>query len=109
MSAYYVFSPDKNKASVQVLVDHADVWHVGKESVDMRIDRRQFARVQAYFSECAIVIQDMEAHVQAAEAKMFPTKKAEQSEWIKAVIQAALPNVSQFHFGRLWFYRAYQV
>lgn len=87
-------SPDKNKVTVQVLRDHSDVWHIGKESIDMRVSRKAFVRVQTYFSECTVIIEDLEAHVQAAEAMMFPQKKAEQEAWLQAVVQAVMPKVS---------------
>lgn len=76
-----------------MLRDHSDVWHVGKESIDMRISRKAFARVQGYFPECAVIVEDLEAHVQAAEARMFPQKKAEQEAWLQAVVQAIGPKV----------------
>lgn len=87
-------SPDKNKATVQVLQDHTDVWHIGKESIDMRIHKNAFAHVQRFFPECSVIIEDVEAHVQAAEQKMFPKKKVEQEAWLQAVVQAMLPKVS---------------
>lgn len=89
----YTCSPDKNKATVQILRDHSDVWHTGKESIDVRIARKTFARVQEYFPECSIMVEDLEAHVQAAEARMFPQKKAEQEAWLQAVVQSVIPKV----------------
>lgn len=62
----------------------------------MRISRSAFARVQQYFSECIVIVSDLEAHVQAAERKMFPRKKAEQEAWLQAVVQAMLPKVCVF-------------
>lgn len=84
--------PDKNKVTVQVLRDHTDVWHIGKESIDMRVSRNAFARVQTYFPECTVIIEDLEAHVQAAETMMFPQKKAEQEAWLQEVVKALLPK-----------------
>ena len=59
----------------------------------MRISRSAYARVQSYFPECSVVVEDLEAHVQAAELQMFPQKKAEQEEWLKVVVQAMMPKV----------------
>ncbi len=59
----------------------------------MRIARKTFARVQEYFPECSIMVEDLEAHVQAAEARMFPQKKAEQEAWLQAVVQSVIPKV----------------
>ena len=59
----------------------------------MRVSRKTFARVQEYFPECTVIIEDLEAHVQAAEALMFPQKKAEQEAWLQAVVQAVMPKV----------------
>ena len=86
-------SPDKNKPTVQVLQQHSDVWHTGKESIDMRIKGSAYARVQDYFPECSIVVEDLEAHVQAAESQMFPQKKEEQNAWLQSVVEAVLPQV----------------
>lgn len=76
-----------------MLRDHSDVWHVGKESIDMRVRKSVFARVQRYFPECVVQVSDLEAHMQEAEKAMFPRKKAEQEAWEKAVVQAMLPKV----------------
>lgn len=83
-----------------MLQEHSDVWHVGKESVDMRISRKAFAHVQSYFPECTVMIDDLEAHVQAAEANMFPQKKAEQEAWLQTVVRAILPKVSEKNWCR---------
>ena len=69
------------------------MWHVGKESIDMRIKGSAYARVQDYFPECSIVVQDLEAHVQAAEAQMFPQKTDKQDAWLQSVVEAVLPKV----------------
>lgn len=60
----------------------------------MRIHKNAFAHVQRFFPECSVIIEDVEAHVQAAEQKMFPKKKVEQEAWLQAVVQAMLPKVS---------------
>ncbi len=60
----------------------------------MRIQGSAYARVQDYFPECSVVVQDLEAHVQSAEAKMFPQKKAQQEAWLQEVVKAVLPQVS---------------
>ena len=61
----------------------------------MRVNKHAYARVQDYFPECAIVVEDLEAHVQSAESKMFPKKKVEQEAWLQTVVQAVLPKVSE--------------
>lgn len=60
----------------------------------MRISRKAFARVQSYFPECTVIIDDVEAHVQVAEARMFPQQKVEQEAWLQEVVRAVLPKVS---------------
>lgn len=90
----FFHSPDKNKPTVQILQSYSDVWYVGRESVDVRLKKQAFVRVKDYFPECSIIIEDLEASVQAAEVKMFPKKKAEQDAWTKIVVQSVLPNVS---------------
>ena len=90
----YFHSPDKNKPTVRILQGHSDVWHIGKESVDMRLKKPVFVRVQKYFPECSIIVEDLEATVQEAEEKMFPRKKDDQDAWMKTVVQSVLPNVS---------------
>lgn len=90
----FTHSPDKNKPTVQTLQAFSDVWHYGKESVDVRLKKSAFARVQKYFPECSIIVDNLEVHVQAAEVKMFPRKKTEQNAWMRTVVQSVLPNVS---------------
>ncbi len=60
----------------------------------MRVKESAYARVESYFPECSVVVEDLEAHVQSAESKMFPQKKAEQEAWLETVVQAVLPKVS---------------
>ena len=89
----HTLSPNREKATVQVLRDHSDVWSMGKESIDMRVNRQAYARVQEYFPECTVLIADLEAHVQAAEQQMFPKKAKEQEAWIQSVVEAVVPGV----------------
>ena len=88
-----MISPDRNKATVQVLMSHSDVWSHGKDSVDLRIKANAFSRVQRYFPECTVLVSNLEAHVQEAENLMFPMKKAEEEAWLEAVAQEAFPKV----------------
>ena len=62
--------------------------------MDLRIARKTFARVQSYFPHCNVIVQDLEATVQEAEAQMFPKRTREQDAWMKTVIQSVLPDVS---------------
>ena len=59
----------------------------------MRLKYHAFLRVQKYFPECSILVEDLEASVQAAEEKMLPRKKEEQDAWMRTVVQSVLPNV----------------
>ena len=86
-------SPDRNKATVQVLMSHSDVWRLGRDSVDLRIKSSAFSRVQRFFPECNVVVSNLEAHVQEAEALMFPMRKADEEAWMAAVAQEAFPKV----------------
>lgn len=72
---------------------HSDVWNLGKDSVDLRIRANSFSRVQHFFPECTVRVSNLEAHVQEAEALMFPMKKADEEAWINAVAQEAFPKV----------------
>ena len=60
----------------------------------MRLKKSTFARVQTYFPECYVIVEDLEAHVKAAEAQMFPARKTEQDAWLQTVVQALYPKVS---------------
>lgn len=86
----YVFfffrSPDRTKATVQVLMKHSDVLHIGQENVELRIKRHNYMSVQRYFPECDVVIKDFEAHMQEAEAEMFPQQREDEEVWMQAVI-----------------------
>ena len=83
----FVFhSPDRTKATVQVLMKHSDVLHMGQENVDLRIKRHNYMSVQRYFPECDVVIKDFEAHMQEAEAQMFPQQREDEEVWMQAVI-----------------------
>ena len=83
----FVFhSPDRTKATVQVLMKHSDVLHMGQENVDLRIKRHNYMSVQRYFPECDVVIKDFEAHMQEAEAEMFPQQREDEEVWMQAVI-----------------------
>ena len=74
-------------------MSHSDVWKLGKDSVDLRIKASAFSRVQRFFPECNVVVSDLEAHVQEAEALMFPMRKADEEAWMAAVAQEAFPKV----------------
>lgn len=84
--------PDRNKATVQVLMAHSDVWNLGKDNVDLRIKSSAFARVQRFFPECNVIVSNLEAHVQEAESLMFPMRKADEQAWMAAVAQEAFPK-----------------
>ena len=75
-------------------MSHADVWNLGKDSVDLRIKASAFSRVQRYFPECTVLVSNLEAHVQEAEMLMFPMKKADEEAWMTAVAQEAFPKVN---------------
>ncbi len=72
------------------------MWHVGHETVDLRVDKRLFARVQRYFPECHIVVSNVETFVQEAEAQMFPQEMAKEQAWEEEVIAQTMPKVSEF-------------
>lgn len=80
-----MYSRDHNKATVQVLMGHSDVWNLGKDDVDLRLKASAFSRIQNYFPECSVIVSDLEAHVQEAENRMFPVRKADQeAEMVRA-------------------------
>ena len=81
---------DKRKASVKLLQKNTDLWHVGEQSIDLRMSRRTFAAVQNYVPECYVLIENVEAHVQMAEAQMFPAKMQEEETWAQQVLQDVL-------------------
>jgi hypothetical protein len=74
-------------------MSHSDVWKLGKDSVDLRIKASAFSRVQRFFPNCNVVVSNLEAHVQEAEALMFPMRKADEEAWMAAVAQEAFPKV----------------
>lgn len=73
-----------------MLQQHTDEWHVGEQSIDLRMSRRVFAAVQKYVPECHVLIADVEAHVQMAEAQMFPARVQEEEQWAQAVLEDLL-------------------
>jgi len=89
-----IFSPDRSKTTVQVLIKHADVLHMGQESVDLRLNKDTFTSVQRYFPECDIVVDNFEAYMQEAERQMFPQQRTEEEAWMQAVVQEMVPSVS---------------
>ena len=90
----HTHSPDKNKPTVKVLRAHADVWRTGKEDVDVRVNKKTFARVQNYFPECTVLVANVEEYMQEAEAQMFPEAMAEEQAWVQEVMKETLPKVS---------------
>ena len=72
---------------MQVLERHSDVWGRGSESIDLRIRRAAYQKVSKYFPECSVVVEDVEALVQASEHRMFPARKADEDAWTKAVVE----------------------
>ena len=96
-------SPDKNKGTVKVLQAHSDIWKLGKESIDLRVNRQKFARVQNYFPECSVIVENLESYMQEAEAQMFPANQAEEQAWVQSVIEETIPRVSyQLNHTILW-------
>ena len=92
-----VNSMDKRKATVQLLSENSDKWHVGEQSIDLRMSRRTFAAVQKYVPECFVLIQNVEAHVQMAEAQMFPVRRQQKEAWAQNWEKAHL------HESKTWF------
>lgn len=72
---------------MQVLERHSDVWRRGRESIDLRIRRAAYQKVSWYFPECSVIVENLEAHVQASELQMFPARKADEDAWTKAVVE----------------------
>lgn len=89
-----IFSPDRSKTTVQVLIKHADVLHLGQESVDLRLNKETFTSVQRYFPECEVIVDNFEAYMQEAERQMFPQQRTEEEAWMQAVVQETVPSVS---------------
>ena len=83
---FTVNSMDKRKATVQLLSENSDKWHVGEQSIDLRMSRRTFAAVQKYVPECFVLVQNVEAHVQMAEAQMFPVRRHQEEAWAQEVL-----------------------
>ncbi|XP_064391731.1 carboxypeptidase O-like isoform X2 [Halichondria panicea] len=82
--------PDKKKATIQTLQAHSDVWHVGKDTIDVRLSKKTFARVQNYFPKCHIVVANVESFVQQAEVQMF--RMAEEQAWVQEVMAETIPK-----------------
>ena len=83
-------STDKLKGTIQLLKQNTDLWHVGQDTVDLRMSRRTFARVQQYVPECRVLIDNVEEHVQQAEAQMFPARLQEEEVWAQSVLESVL-------------------
>ena len=77
---------NKWKSTIQLLSKNSDQWHVGENSIDLRMSQKIFATVQHFVPECSVVVQDLEAHVQAAEAQMFPRRRVEEEAWAQEVL-----------------------
>jgi murein tripeptide amidase MpaA len=73
-----------------LLQQNTDLWHVGQDTVDLRMSRRTFARVQQYVPECRVLIDNVEEHVQQAEAQMFPARLQEEEAWAQSVLESVL-------------------
>ena len=93
---YYVYiiclfySSDKRKGTIQLLQQNTDEWHVGEDTIDLRMPRAIFIAVQEYVPECHIIIEDVEAHVQMAESQMFPARIQEEELWAQKVLESIL-------------------
>ncbi len=70
------------------------MMNYGPKTVDLRLKRKTFSRVQAYFPHCRTIVENLEVAVQAAEAQMFPQKLREQEAWMEAVVQSLNKDVS---------------
>lgn len=81
---------DKQKGTIQLLQQHTDVWHIGQATIDLRMTRKMFTKIQKFIPECYVVIEDVEAYVQAAEAQMFPARVQEQEVWAQSVLESVL-------------------
>ena len=77
--------------------ENADVWNVREQSIDLRLGRSTFAAVQKYVPECHVLIQNVEAHVQMAEAQMFPAKLQEEEMWSQEVLNNVLKTKVHVH------------
>ncbi len=89
----YEHSPDRKKATIQVLQAHSDIWHVGKDTIDLRLNKRVFARVQKFFPECRVIVANVESFVQQAEMQMFPVRMADEQAWVEEVMAETMPKV----------------
>ena len=94
-----IYSMDKQKGTVQLLQQHTDLWHIGQTTVDLRMTRRMFAKVQKYVPECYVLIEDVEAYVQMAESQMFPARVQEQEVWAQSVLESVLKTKVRKRFG----------
>lgn len=81
---------DKLKGTIQLLQQNTDTWHVGEQTIDLRMTRRSFAAVQKYVPECHILINDVESHMRMAEEQMFPARLQKEESWAHAVLQDVL-------------------
>ena len=91
-------STDKLKGTIQLLQQNTDLWHVGQDTVDLRMARRTFARVQQYIPECRVLIDNVEEHIQQAEAEMFPARLQEEEVWAQSVLESVL-NTKVIFYG----------
>ena len=87
---HVLYSMDKWKGTVQLLQQNTDEWNIGDQTIDLRMSRRTFAAVQKYVPECYVLIEDVESHVQRAEARMFPARVQEQEIWAHTVLENVL-------------------
>ena len=99
---YYTFlySMDKWKGTVQLLQQNTDEWNIGDQTIDLRMSRRTFAAVQKYVPECYVLIEDVESHVQRAEARMFRARVQEQEIWAHTVLENVLKT--KVYRWRVW-------
>ena len=88
-------STDKLKGTIQLLHDSTDEWNVGEDTVDLRMPRKTFARVQKYVPECQVLIENVEEHIRKAEAQMFPARLQEEEAWAKMVLENVLKTKVQ--------------
>lgn len=55
--------------------DSLDVWAIrGDGSAEVRVSREVLPRLYLQFPWCSVAVEDMEAFVREAEAKMTPTR-----------------------------------
>ena len=83
-------STDKLKSTIQLLHDNTDEWNIGQDTIDLRMSRKTFARVQKYVPECSVLIDNVEDHVREAEAQMFPARLQEEESWAQSVLESVL-------------------